>query len=176
MRAQRGDYYENNVGRFLSIEGYTTQAQITCTGNNCDYTGPPLVAEYYDAAAGNRLGGGTMDEFIDPGVFPDYYQYHFFVFRVGNRGDGGALPASIKIGAPNGDSDTMDVREWIAQDPPPPGPGFLSGFLTHYNDSQEAYKKMRDLAAEFPNISQVYELPEKTRGYQRPGRRRCWAT
>ena len=166
VRAQRADYYENNVGRFLSIEGYTTQAQITCTGNNCDYTGPPLVAEYYDAA-GNRLGGGTMDEFIDPGVFPDYYQYHFFVFRVGNRGDGGALPASIKIGAPNGDSDTMDVREWIAQDPPPPGPGFLSGFLTHYNDSQEAYKKMRDLAAEFPNISQVYELPEKTRGYQR---------
>ena len=166
MRAQRADYYENNVGRFLSIEGYTTQAQITCTGNNCDYTGPPLVAEYYDAA-GNRLGGGTIDEFIDPGVSPDYYQYHFFVFRVGNRGDGGALPASIKIGAPNGDSDTMDVREWIAQDPPPPGPGFLSGFLTHYNDSQEAYKKMRDLAAEFPNISQVYELPEKTRGYQR---------
>ena len=105
MRAQRADYYENNVGRFLSIEGYTTQAQITCTGNNCDYTGPPLVAEYYDAA-GNRLGGGTLDEFIDPGVLPDYYQYHFFVFRVGNRGDGGALPASIKIGAPNGDSDT----------------------------------------------------------------------
>ena len=69
VRAQRADYYENNVGRFLSIEGYTTQAQITCTGNNCDYTGPPLVAEYYDAA-GNRLGGGTMDEFIDPGVLP----------------------------------------------------------------------------------------------------------
>ena len=166
VRAQRADYYENNVGRFLSIEGYTTEAQITCSGNNCDYTGPPLVAEYYDAA-GNRLGGGTMEEFIDPGVFPDYYQYHFFVFRVGNRGDGGALPASIKIAAPNGDSDTMDVREWIAQDPPAPGPGFLSGFLTHYNDSQEAYQKMRDLAAEFPNIAQVYELPEKTRGYQR---------
>jgi hypothetical protein len=166
VRAQRADYYENNVGRFLSIEGYTTQAQITCTGNNCDYTGPPLVADYYDAA-GNRLGGGTMEEFIDPGVFPDYYQYHFFVFRVGNRGDGGALPTSIRIAAPNGDSDTMAVREWIAQDPPPPGPGFLSGFVTHYNDSQEAYKKMRDLAAEFPNISEAIKLPEQTRGYQR---------
>ena len=27
---------------------------------------------------------------------------------------------------------------------------------------------MRDLAAEFPNISQVYELPKQTWGYQRP--------
>ena len=26
---------------------------------------------------------------------------------------------------------------------------------------------MRDLATEFPNISKVYDLPEKTRGYQR---------
>ena len=37
---------------------------------------------------------------IDPGVFPDYYQYHFFVFRVGNKGDGGALPATIKVARP----------------------------------------------------------------------------
>ena len=89
------------------------------------------------------------------------------MFRVGNKGDGGALPASIKIAGSNGDTDTIDVREWIAQNPPPPGPGFLSGFVTHYNDSQEAYEKMRDLAAEFPNIAQVYKLPEQTRGYQR---------
>ena len=100
-------------------------------------------------------------------LIPDYYQYHFPVFRVGNKGDGGVLPATIKVAAPNGDVDTLDVREWIAKDPPPPGPGFLSGFVTHYNDSQEAYKKMRDLAAEFSNISQAYKLPEQTRGYQR---------
>ena len=85
---------------------------------------------------------------------------------MGNKGDGAVLPASIKIAAPNGDVDTLDVREWIAANPPAPGPGFHSGFLTHYNDSQEAYKKMRDLAAEFSNISQV-KLPEQTRGYQR---------
>ena len=168
VRAQRADYYENNVGRFLSIEGYTTEAEITCDEEEeeCDYTGTPLVAEFYDAA-GNRLGGGDLEEFIDPGVWPWYYQYHFFVFRVGDKDDGGAVPVTARIAASTGDVDTIDVREWIAQNPPPPGPGFLSGFLTHYNDSQEAYQQMRDLAAEFPNISQVYELPEKTRGYQR---------
>jgi hypothetical protein len=169
VRAQRADYYENNVGRFLSVEAYTTQAQITCSGPNntgCAYTGPPIVADFYDAA-GNRLGGGNLEEFIDPGVDPDYYQYHFFVFRVGNKGDGQPLPTTVKFAVPNGDVDTMDVREWIAKDPPAPGPGFLSGFVQRYYDSQEAYQKMRDLAAEFSNISQVYELPEKTRGYQR---------
>src|SRR6478672_6964571 len=31
VRAQRGDFYENNVGRFISIEANTTQAEVTCT-------------------------------------------------------------------------------------------------------------------------------------------------
>jgi len=167
VRAQRADYFENNVGRFLSIEATTSLAQVTCDEPfDCVYTGPPIAAEWYDAA-GNRLGGGDLGASLDPGVDPNYYQYHFQVFRVGNKGDGGVLPATVKVASSNGDVDTIDVREWIAQNPPPLGPGFLSGFVTHYNDSQEAYKKMRDLAAEFPNIAQVYDLPEKTLGYQR---------
>jgi hypothetical protein len=167
VRAQRADYFENNVGRFLSIEATTSLAQVTCDEPfDCNYTGPPIAAEWYDAA-GNRLGGGNLVASLDPGVDPNYYQYHFQVFRVGNKGDGGALPATIKVASSNGDFDTLAVREWIAQNPPGLPSGFLSGFVTHYNDSQEAYQKMRDLAAEFPNIAQVYELPEKTRGYQR---------
>ena len=165
VRAQRADYFENNVGRFLSIEASHVDGLANCRAAR-DPPCPVVVAEYYDAA-GNRLGGGNLGVYYDAGLNPDYYQYHFLIFRVGNKGDGGVLPATIKVAAANGDVDTLNVREWIAQDPPPPGPGFLSGFVTHYNDSQEAYKKMRDLAAEFPNIAQVYDLPEKTRGYQR---------
>jgi hypothetical protein len=165
VRAQRADYFENNVGRFLSIEATHAGAQTTCLGQGSPQC-PVVAAEWYDAA-GNRLGGANLGVWYDDRLSPDYYQYHFSVFRVGNKGDGGALPAKIKVAASNGDVDTLDVREWIAANPPPPGPGFLKGFVTHYNDSQEAYQKMRDLAAEFPNISKVYELPEKTRGYQR---------
>jgi hypothetical protein len=165
VRAQRADYYENNVGRFLSIEATHADAQTTCLGGASPQC-PVVSAEWYDAA-GNRLGGGNLGIWYDDRLSPDYYQYHYTVFRVGNKGDGGALPATIKVAAANGDVDTLDVREWIAANPPAPGPGVQKGFVTHYNDSQEAYKKMRDLAAEFPNISQVYELPEKTIGYQR---------
>src|SRR3954452_13515128 len=67
VRAQRGDFYENNVGRFISIEANTTQAEVTCTGttsNTCSYTGPVLVAEWYDAA-NNRLGAGNLTTYID---------------------------------------------------------------------------------------------------------------
>ncbi len=45
--------------------------------------------------------------------------------------------------------------------------GFKRGFVTHYNEGYEAYEKMRDLATEFPNISQAIKLPEPTTGYQR---------
>ncbi|HEX5618048.1 MAG TPA: M14 family zinc carboxypeptidase [Solirubrobacteraceae bacterium] len=167
VRAQRADYFENNVGRFLSIEATTSLSQVTCDEPfDCVYSGPPIAAEWYDAA-GNRLGGGNLVASLDPGVDPNYYQYHTQIFRVGNKGDGGAMPATIKVASSNDDSDTLDVREWIAQNPPGLPSGFLSGFVTHYNDSQEAYQKMRDLAAEFPNIAKAYDLPEKTLGYQR---------
>ena len=76
------------------------------------------------------------------------------------------MPASIKVASSNGDVDTLAVKEWVAKNPPKPTAP-LQGFVTHYNDSQEAYKKMRDLATEFPNISQAIKLPEQTFGYQR---------
>ena len=63
--------------------------------------------------------------------------------------------------------DTIAVKEWIAKNPPGYAQGFKSGFVTHYNESWEAYKKMRDLAAEVPNISTAIKLPEPTTGYQR---------
>ncbi|WP_169542075.1 M14 family zinc carboxypeptidase [Solirubrobacter soli] len=170
VRAQRADFYENNVGRFISIEANTTQAQITCTnptaGTGCSYTGPVLVAEFYDAA-GNRMGGGNLGTYIDPDVNPDYYQYHYSIFRIGNKGDGGPDPAWIKVAAPNGDVDTLAAKEWVAKNPPSYAQNFQHGFIQRYYDGPEVYKKMRDLAAEFPTIAQVYDLPEKTTGYQR---------
>ena len=162
VRLQRAEYYSNNVGRWLSIEA-AAPSIVTCAPG-C--TSGTIVAEWYDAA-GTRMGGGNLVISVDPQLNPDYYQFHTQIFRIGNKGDGGAMPASVKVAAPNGDVDTLATREWIAENPSPPGPGVLKGFVTHYNDSQEAYKKMRDLATEFPNISEAVKLPEQTRGYQR---------
>ena len=74
----------------------------------------------------------------------------------------------MKIASSEDDTDTINVKEWVAKNPPPYTAGLKTGFVTRYYDAPDAYQKMRDLAGEFPNISQVYELPKKTWGYQRP--------
>ena len=103
VRAQRADYFENNVGRFLSIEATTSTAWPPADGgdqpararwSSPSGTTPPATAS---AAA-------TSASTTTTGVNPDYYQYHYPVFRVGNKGDGGALPATIKVAAPTATS------------------------------------------------------------------------
>ena len=167
VRVQRADAYENYEGRYISIEANADGVIFTGTTGNV-YTGPTLMAEIYDAA-GNRIGlARQLGVYRDPDVNPDYYQYHFGVYRIGAKGDGGPEPASIKVSSSNGDVDTLAAKEWIAKDPPRNAATFKQGFVTRYNDSVDAYQKMRDLATEFANISQSYELPKKTWGYQRP--------
>ena len=39
----------------------------------------------------------TVGVYSDPDVSPDYYQYHYTVFRLGNKGDGGAAARAIKV-------------------------------------------------------------------------------
>ena len=85
VRAQRADFYENNVGKFISIEANADGVTYTGTNGNI-YNGPTLTAAWYDAA-GNKLGEGVLDDYTDTDVTPDYYQYHYGVFRIGNKGD-----------------------------------------------------------------------------------------
>src|SRR3954452_23570620 len=166
IHAQRADYYENLGGRWLSVEANAEGARYTGTGTNT-YSGPTVTAEIFDAA-GNKIGHTiTVGIYSDPDVSPRYYQYHTQTTRLGAPDDGAPLPAMVKIAASNGTVDTVSVKEWIAKNPPGYAQGFKSGFVTHYNEESEAYQKMRDLAAEFPNISQAIKLPEPTTGYQR---------
>ena len=161
VRAQRADYWEDVSGRYLSIEGTTTEASVTGTA----YTGPQLVASWYDAD-GNQLGSGNLSALLDPDVSPRAYLYHGSRFRVGDVGDGG-MPASIRIAAPNGDVATLDVKRWLGNGGPTSPGGFIEDFNTHYVTPNESYQRIRFLSYEFPNITQLYDLPNKSNGYQR---------
>ena len=44
---------------------------------------------------------------------------------------------------------------------------FLSNFTTRYIDPTEVYGRFRELAAEFPDLTTIIPLPNKTNGYQR---------
>src|ERR1044072_2922021 len=156
VRAQRADYMENSAGRYISIEANTTDAQVTCTnptaGTGCSYTGPQLVASWYDAN-NNFLGSGNLNAFLDTDVNPDYYQYHITRYRVGAKGDGLAVPAYIKVAAPNGDVDTLKTKSWADTTPPGLPATFLSNFNTRYYMAQEGYDRVKSLATEFPTMS-----------------------
>src|SRR4051794_9348490 len=174
VRAQRADYWEDAGGRWLSIEGTTTEASVTdpCPVVNnrptCAYTGPQLVASWYDAA-GTEVGSGNLQAYLDTDVTPVApYLYHVTRFRLGDASTiGTPMPAFIRIAAPNGDVAQMDVKKWVGNGAPQYPQGFQQDFNTHYVDPQEGYQRITDLAALNQDIAQVYELPNKTPGYQR---------
>ncbi len=174
VRAQHADYWEDAGGRWLSIEGTTTEASVTnpCPVVNnrtrCAYDGPELVASWYDAD-GNQVGTGTLSAYLDTDVTPlPPYLYHVSRFRLGDASTiGTPMPSFIRIAAPNGDVAQMDVKKWVGNGAPQYAAGFQQDFNTHYVDPQEGYKRITDLAALNPDIAQIYDLPNKTPGYQR---------
>ncbi|HET6549539.1 MAG TPA: hypothetical protein VFG79_13830, partial [Solirubrobacter sp.] len=169
VRAQRAEYYVDAAGLELSIEGTTTNPAYSCTVDNrgrerCNYVGDPLTAGWYDAD-GNLLGTVLMNDNADPDLSPDAYLYHVARVRVGDAD--ATPPAYVQISAPNGDVATLATRKWVGNDPKTHPDGFLQDFNTHYVDPQEGYQRISDLAAEYPNIAEAVDLPNKTNGYQR---------
>src|SRR4051794_20146739 len=165
VRAQRADYWEDAGGRWLSVEGTTTEAKVTAPRT---YSGPQLVASWY-AADGTQVGSGNLQPYLDTDVTPVApYLYHVTRFRLGDASTVGTpMPAFIRIAAPNGDVAQLDVKKWVGNGAPQYPQGFQQDFNTHYVDPQEGYRRITDLAALNQDIAQVYELPNKTPGYQR---------
>src|SRR4051812_25273209 len=166
VRAQRADYWEDAGGRWLSVEGTTTTATVTPPRT---YKGDTLTAAWYDAQ-GNQIGSGNLQPYLDTDVSPVApYLYHVTRYRLGDATTiGTPMPAFVRIASvEHGDVAQIDVKKWVGNGAPQYAAGFLQDFMTHYVDPQESYKLMSDLAAQYPNIAQVYDLPNKTNGYQR---------
>jgi hypothetical protein len=162
----RVDYFENYAGRFLSVEAKDRLGGSTPTG--ADYVGPALSLSW-------NIGNGpiaspprVMGTNIDPDTTPDTYIEHRELVRIGEVGSNDpAAPTRIRIGSSTGVAVEADVNVWLGGGLPPMREGFLKDFTTRYLDPSEVYAKLADLAAEFPNISELITLPHLTNGYQR---------
>ncbi len=114
-----------------------------------------------DSGPGTEFGsGGTQNisRFVDAGV----YLYHRGASNVATR------PDKVKITSPTGDVAIVKVNDWL----PLPGedttdPAFQKGFINSYLTPTELYDRIKALADEFPEISEIVELPHKTNGYRR---------
>ncbi|HSJ60304.1 MAG TPA: M14 family metallopeptidase [Jiangellaceae bacterium] len=149
----RADYYTTQTGgQVLSVEAKWAQGQTSSQ---------QLVVER-DSGPGTPMGsGGTQNisRFVDAGV----YLYHRGASSVSTR------PDYIRITSPTGDVAVAKVNDWlpIEGDDEFKGDVYEEDFVTSYLTPTELYDRIHQLAAEFPDLAEIVELPYKTNGYRR---------
>ncbi|HEX6196092.1 MAG TPA: M14 family zinc carboxypeptidase [Jiangellaceae bacterium] len=101
----------------------------------------------------------TMSRFVDAGQ----YLYHRFNDPVHVD----QIPDEITITSSMGGQTTADVVQWLGEPRKADGPHYATGFVDHYMDPTEVTERIEALAAEFPNLTEIIELPYTTNGYRR---------
>jgi hypothetical protein len=153
VKIVRADYYTTQTGtQVLSVEAKWAQGQTSSQ---------QLVVER-DSGPDTPMGsGGTQNisRFVDAGV----YLYHRGASSVSTR------PDYIRITSPTGDVAVAKVNDWlpIEGDDEFKGDVYEEDFITSYLTPTDLYDRIHQLAAEFPDLAEIVELPYKTNGYRR---------
>ncbi len=121
----------------------------------------PTLTLSWDSGPGTEIGsGGTiaMSRFVDAGV----YMFNFRQVEVPTR------PSRVRITSSAGGAAEADVTEWlpIDQNGDPQDP-YFKDFVDRYLTPQELYARIEQLHAQYPELTDIVELPYKTNGYQR---------
>ncbi len=160
-----------STARFLYVEAFNKSTTRVGTSNT--FTGPSLALSYA-GPDGVYSAATNMGRFIDTDPTPDEYMYHRQLIRL--TGAYATLAASdiqIRVataataGGAAASTETFPVTEWLGKDLPPHVAGFKTEFFTHYQDPTETRADLDALAAKYPELVSVVNMPEKTSGYQR---------
>ncbi|HKJ57087.1 MAG TPA: M14 family zinc carboxypeptidase, partial [Nitriliruptoraceae bacterium] len=79
------------------------------------------------------------------------------------------VPTRVRVTSSLGGSAEADVTEWLDEPTKDNSPTYFEGFLDHYPDAYEINDMVRALHEEFPDLTEIIELPYETNGYRRPG-------
>ncbi|MFN3979205.1 MAG: M14 family zinc carboxypeptidase [Caldilinea sp.] len=150
----RVDYFTNYAGRFLAVAARTSLGMPT---------GGPTLAMAWRTEDGGYGSATNMSKFNDAGQ----YMYHRVLVRVGAAGSTTPVPAFVRVASSTGATAESAVNDWVAGGLPPLADGFLMDFTTRYMDPTEVHQRINALTAEFPEISEIVNLPYLTNGYQR---------
>src|SRR3954470_22914342 len=160
------------TARFLYVEAYNKSTKRNA-GSNTAFTGPALALSYA-GPDGVYATAVNMGRFIDTDTTPDEYMYHRQLIRLtGAYANLKANEISIRLataataGGAEASTETFPVSEWLGKDLPPHVAGFKTEFFTHYQDPTETRADLDALAAKYPELMSVVNMPEKTSGYQR---------
>ncbi len=73
----------------------------------------------------------------------------------------------VRVASSAGGIAEGSVNTWMGGGLPPLADGYLKGFFNHYMDPVENKDRINALAAEFPDLAEIINLPYLTNGYQR---------
>jgi hypothetical protein len=76
-------------------------------------------------------------------------------------------PTRVRVTSSNGGSAEAEVTEWLETNYQAPNNPYFQGFLDHYPDAYELTGIIEQLAADFPDLAEVIDLPYETNGYRR---------
>lgn len=77
------------------------------------------------------------------------------------------VPTRVRVTSSNGGSAEADVTDWLGEPTKDNSPNYFQGFLNHYPDAYEINEMVRELHEQFPDLTEVIELPHETNGYRR---------
>lgn len=157
--------------RFLYVEAFNKSTLRVGTTNT--FNGPSLAISYA-GPDGVYSAPTNMGRFIDTDPTTDQYMYHRQLIRLtGSYANLKANEISLRVataattGGAAASVETFPVTEWLGKDLPPHVAGFKTEFFTHYQDPTETRADLDALAARYPELMTVVNMPEKTSGYQR---------
>ncbi|PKR85730.1 M14 family metallopeptidase [Heyndrickxia camelliae] len=146
VKILRANHFTNQSGTFLYIEAKTSAGETASTA---------LKATWTENGAEQSA---TLLRFVDA----EKYMYHYLLLPIS------AIPASVTIDSNLGGSASSAVTQWLGADKPgTPQTTYVTDFIDHYMAPNELYERIVKLAKEFPDLVEIIDMPNKTKGYRR---------
>jgi Zinc carboxypeptidase/Chitobiase/beta-hexosaminidase C-terminal domain len=150
VKVLRADYYTSFDEMVISVEARTS------AGND-----PSVALEMcWDTGPGTAFLPANcleMSRFADAGQ----YLYHRDTANPTVR------PSRVRVTSSEGGSAFADVVDWLPTDGAAPRRDpYLTDFVTNYMNPTELYAAFDRLAADFPDLVDVIDLPNLTNGYR----------
>jgi Zinc carboxypeptidase/Chitobiase/beta-hexosaminidase C-terminal domain len=151
VKVLRADFYTTFDDMVISVEARTS------AGDD-----PSVDLEMcWDSGPGTDFTSANCE---DMGRFSDvgHYLYH----RDTNSPD--VRPSRVRVTSSEGGSAIAEVTDWLPTGPESPRRDpYLTDFIRNYMNPTELYAAYDALAAQFPDLVEVIELPNQTNGYRR---------
>ncbi len=78
-------------------------------------------------------------------------------------------PYKVSVTSANGGFAEKLVKDWLGPITAGPAHRYFTGFLNRYHNSLEYYELIEELHAQFPDLTEIIDMPYITQGYDRPG-------